>query len=375
MTAAPPIGYREGPTVLPRALLYLALALVFPGLAGAQRPTRHVYVVARGDTISSIAQRLGIPAVRIAGRNHLQAPYRLRTGQRLRLPPDVAVPTDVPGVQPAGAPTPTVTTAPRSAAPARPARPERPTARAATRPDTRAPAPTGSRGGSGTRAVPGSRWGRPRHPGQVSLVREYNGERLTVNLRRPSASALRRVRWFLRHPDGATRAMDPRLLRQLAAVSDHFGGRAVRVISGFRPFRRGQWTPHSNHNIGRAIDFRVEGVPNRVARDFCRTLPATGCGYYPRSVFIHMDTRSESAQWVDWSRPGERPRYGTERAPPPDAPASTGAAPQPATPETHDHGSADEGLDDVATEAPGLRGATPSPEDENPEPPGAVTSP
>ena len=43
---------------------------------------------------------------------------------------------------------------------------------------------------------------------------------------------------------------------------------------------------------GSAEDWRAR---NRVARDFCRTLPATGCGFYPRSVFIHMDTRSESA--------------------------------------------------------------------------------
>jgi hypothetical protein len=207
----------------------------------------------------------------------------------------------------------------------------------------------------------------------VTLVREYNSERLTVNLRRPSASVLRRMRWFLRHPNGATRAMDPRLLRQLAQVSDHFGGRALRVISGFRPFRQGQWTPHSNHNIGRAVDFRVEGVPNRVARDYCRTLPATGCGYYPRSVFIHMDTRSASAQWVDWSRPGERPRYGTERgpheaAPAPSAPSVPSTVPSsPSTPEGGE-GSADEGLDDVAHEAPTLRSATPSPDDDTPEP-------
>jgi len=35
-----------------------------------------------------------------------------------------------------------------------------------------------------------------------------------------------------------------------------------------RPQRRRQYTQHSKHNFGRAVDFRVLGVPNRVARDF-----------------------------------------------------------------------------------------------------------
>ena len=39
-------------------------------------------------------------------------------------------------------------------------------------------------------------------------------------------------------------------------------------------------------------------------------LSDTGCGYYPRSTFVHVDVRAQAAQWVDWSRPGRRPRYG-----------------------------------------------------------------
>src|SRR5262249_40692880 len=44
--------------------------------------------------------------------------------------------------------------------------------------------------------------------------------------------------------------------------------------------------------------------------DYCRSLTATGCGYYPRSTFVHVDVREPYAQWVDWSAPGQRPRYG-----------------------------------------------------------------
>jgi hypothetical protein len=158
--------------------------------------------------------------------------------------------------------------------------------------------------------------------------------------------------------------MHPRLLRQIAIVSDHFGGRTLHVVSGFRPFRRGQYTAHSNHNIGAAMDFRVEGVPNRVLRDFCRTLPQTGCGFYPRSVFVHMDVRDESATWVDWSRPGQRPMYGREDRPPTEHPHTNATATAHAdTPAPE----GDESVDEVATEVPQVRTATPAPEDDDDE--------
>ena len=78
-------------------------------------------------------------------------------------------------------------------------------------------------------------------------------------------------------------------------------------MSGFRPFTPTQFNPHSNHMHGKAIDFRVAGVPNEALRDFCRTLKNVGCGYYPNSVFVHMDVRDQSAFWIDYSKPGEAP--------------------------------------------------------------------
>jgi Bacterial protein of unknown function (DUF882) len=92
-------------------------------------------------------------------------------------------------------------------------------------------------------------------------------------------------------------------------VSDHFGSRRLEIISGFRPYTSTQYTAHSNHNIGHAMDFRVVGVPNEVLRDYCRTLKNVGVGYYPNSTFVHLDVRSSSAFWIDYSRPGEPPRY------------------------------------------------------------------
>jgi uncharacterized protein YcbK (DUF882 family) len=324
---------RREALVLP---LWLAATLVCvvtaPSRARAQDAPAgeaRVYVVESGDTLGGIAQRLGVSTVALASRNHLDPPYTLRVGRRLRLPHGVA-PEVLRGL-PHSETTAPATTNNDHASPA---------TAAADRRDARA-ALRGTQG-----------WGRPRRPGFVRFIRENNDEGLAINLRRTSRPTLRRMERFLRFSDGQQHPVHPRLLRLLAVVSDHFGGRTLRVVSGFRPFRRGQWTAHSNHNVGSAIDFRIDGVPNRALRDFCRTLVNTGCGYYPRSVFVHLDVRAESATWVDWSRPGQRPIYGREGAPPEvsQAAAVASAIAPPGV---------DEGVDDVAADNAQVRNAPP----------------
>lgn len=128
-----------------------------------------------------------------------------------------------------------------------------------------------------------------------------------------------------------------RLIEVLARISDHFGGRTVHIISGFR--HAGGYTREtSQHTQGHAIDIRVDGVPNTELRDFARTFDRVGVGYYPRSTFVHVDVRERSTYWVDWSRPGERPQYQRRgEAPPTDASADERSA-------------AGEGGDDVSDE-------------------------
>ncbi|MEI8255748.1 MAG: DUF882 domain-containing protein, partial [Deltaproteobacteria bacterium] len=332
--------------MLVRSVVPLALALATwlsaPRSARAQDASDRVYVVARGDTVSSIAQHLGVATRGLTERNHLEPPFALRIGRRLRLPDgvDVAVLRSLP-LRDSGSPH-------QSSALTAPA-----DRRRGMRQDAFVVSASG-------RAHGGRDWGRPRHPGIVRLVREFNDEGVTINLRRLTAHARRRMEQFLRFPDGRHHPMNPRLLRQVAIVSDHFGGRPLHVVSGFRPFRHGQWTAHSNHNIGAAMDFRVEGVSNRALREYCRTLPQTGCGFYPRSVFVHMDVRSESATWVDWSRPGQRPMYGREdRAPSDTVHASATAHAQPSPEEP---AGADESVDDVASDSTHVRDAPPPPD-------------
>ena len=315
-------------------MVVLAFLLATSLVAGSARAQEvddpSVHVVGRGETLSVIAARHHVSVADLAARNHLREPDALRHNQRLRLPAGAA------GIA------------------------ANPQARSGARHDD---PPMRRAGASYGRC---GRWGCPPRPGQVSMVRVATDQHIVANLRRPGRAAMLAMRRIMRSTDNRMHLIDPRLARQLAMVSDHFGGRVVEIISGFRPVRAGQYTAHSNHNIGHAIDFRIRGVPNRTLRDFCRTLPDTGCGFYPRSVFVHMDVRSSSAYWVDWSRPGERPRYGREDRPPEDRPRTparddTAAAMPPA--------GADPELDDVIADAPAVRSAAPDPGDEHDDPP------
>jgi uncharacterized protein YcbK (DUF882 family) len=150
-------------------------------------------------------------------------------------------------------------------------------------------------------------------------------------------------------PTGARLPMDPRMVALVAQVSDHFAGRTLHVVSGFRPYTPAQYTRHSNHNVGRAMDFSVEGIPNTVLRDFCRTFRNAGVGYYPNSTFVHLDVRTGKAYWIDYSHPGEAPHY--------DSPGSQQTA--------------DESAGDVEGRATPAEGGTGSPDAE----PGSTKTP
>ncbi len=102
--------------------------------------------------------------------------------------------------------------------------------------------------------------------------------------------------------------LHPRILELLQKVAERFPGQRLEIVSGQRVAR--QPGHESYHNKGQALDFRVAGVANRELAQFIRTLDNTGVGYYPNSVFVHMDTRDRKAYWIDYSRPGEKAIYG-----------------------------------------------------------------
>ncbi len=117
--------------------------------------------------------------------------------------------------------------------------------------------------------------------------------------------------------------LHPRLIQILQKISEQFPGQTIEIISGYRPRKRGGGL--SKHNIGRALDFRLQGVPNRRLYNFISGFPNTGCGYYPNSTFVHLDVRNHKTDWTDMSGPGEKARYiNRRRNPEADADAGDG---------------------------------------------------
>jgi len=104
---------------------------------------------------------------------------------------------------------------------------------------------------------------------------------------------------------GSRPRVDARLIALLADVSEHFGGRPMRVVSGWRDH---SYFEDSRHKHSQAVDFSIPGVPNTVLRDYVRRFRNCGVGYYPNSSFVHLDVREAAAYWVDYAGPGEAPR-------------------------------------------------------------------
>ncbi len=181
------------------------------------------------------------------------------------------------------------------------------------------------------------RWGKPKTPGVATLIRLHGNQKIRLRLvdyrgRVVEASRRRMAALMRSRTNGGTRRPPRRLVALLARVSDHFGGRDIYVVSGYRP-PGGHTSPNSKHTVGHAMDIRVKGVPNEVLRDYCKTFSRVGVGYYPRSHFVHLDVRDRSSYWVDWSRPGEAPMYAEpgEGPPPQIRQASTPGEPEAAT--------------------------------------------
>jgi LysM repeat protein len=147
----------------------------------------------------------------------------------------------------------------------------------------------------------------------VRFVRVWNDKTATLKLMTNSGRINKRSREILSKLAGPkrrprrTRLLHPRLLHMLQRVAERYPGQRIEIISGVRPRKKGQEL--SKHNVGRALDFRVQGIPRKELYHFVKQLPKTGAGYYPNSVFIHMDVRDRKANWTDMSGPGERAQY------------------------------------------------------------------
>ncbi|HVM66571.1 MAG TPA: DUF882 domain-containing protein [Acidimicrobiales bacterium] len=260
------------------------------------------HVVQRGHTIEAIAHRYHVSVKAIVDANHLKDPGHLKPGEVLTIPGVDA--TKKKGDKPEKGD--------KDNDKAGHDKPAHPTTTAALMP---APEPRG-------------------HFEADVVHAERLGEEFRIRVKDGHGhippSALAAFERMMRQGN-ATHPIDPRLVALVGIVSSHFGGKTLEVVSGFRAYSPTQYTPHSNHNLGRALDFRVRGVSNEVLRDFCRTLRSAGCGYYPNSSFVHLDVRETKAYWVDWSHPGEPPKYDK-----PDAGADEGTSDVPSDEDGHE---------------------------------------
>jgi len=120
----------------------------------------------------------------------------------------------------------------------------------------------------------------------------------------PSRMA-RRFRTFLRDwRTGREHAIADRLIALIGEVASHFR-KPIDVVSAYRVRAR----KTSRHRHGKAIDFRVRGVPPRVVWEYAKRFDNIGLGLYPASGFVHLDIRRRSYYWIDDAGPGQAPRY------------------------------------------------------------------
>lgn len=291
-----------------RSLRALALALCAGASLLLADPARAdvVHVVGKGQTLVAIAKRYRTTPEAIRAANGLRERQLIHPGLELTIP-GVAAPTPPKGKEKGAEKDKAKGLKPKGKDKEKDAEKE-PASKAKGAKGKEA---KGARSAAKSAPASASYAARPKKPGFVTMMR--GAEKLTAQvltkgqLNRASLPGLTKI---LRHvASDSKKAVDPRLAYLIGLVSDHFGGRTIHVVSGYRPYSKKQYTPHSNHNHGRAMDFSVDGVPNTVVRDYCRTLRDAGVGYYPNSTFVHLDVRTGKAYWIDYSGPGEAPRY------------------------------------------------------------------
>jgi uncharacterized protein YcbK (DUF882 family) len=107
---------------------------------------------------------------------------------------------------------------------------------------------------------------------------------------------------------GSRREMDPKLIGLLREVA---GGRApirVEIVSGYRSWKLNEQlrkkgrrvASHSQHSLGEAIDFRVQGMTTAQLRKAIEDAHwQGGIGYYPKSSdrFVHADA-GPKRKWI-----------------------------------------------------------------------------
>lgn len=147
-----------------------------------------------------------------------------------------------------------------------------------------------------------------RSTGEVAEVRLYDDEGV---IDEAAASRLDALLCDRRDPKNPAQvALDRRTLQLAVKAALHFHVTELQVVSAYRKPGKRREGPHAD---GRALDFKLPGVPARILASYLRTLPRVGVGVYthPKTSFVHLDDREHSFHWVDASPPG---RHWRERS-------------------------------------------------------------
>ena len=154
--------------------------------------------------------------------------------------------------------------------------------------------------------------------GEIWLNAENLAEEVKLNIYKADgtfdeASLAKLDELFRCRATGEVRAVRAELYEQLSRIYDHFGGKRVDLVSGFRFNERNS----SRHHHASAMDIRIKGVSDREMYRFAESLDTgnMGIGIYPTSGFIHVDFRAPgepSYRWTDYSGSGKK---STKRKP------------------------------------------------------------
>ncbi len=146
--------------------------------------------------------------------------------------------------------------------------------------------------------------------GHIHIRAENLAEEVEVDIYKPDGTfddaALAKLDELWRDTKvGEVRAVRPELYEQLSRIQDHYAGKTVFLVSGFRFQERDS----SRHFHASAMDIRIPGVNVYELYKYAESLDAggMGLGIYPTGGFIHFDYRAPgepSYRWTDWSGHG-----------------------------------------------------------------------
>ena len=145
--------------------------------------------------------------------------------------------------------------------------------------------------------------------GNVWLSAENLAETVKLDIYKPDGSfdeaALAKLDEVFRcTKTGEVRAVRRELYEQLSRIYDHFGGKRMVLVSGFRFVDRNS----SRHYHASAMDIKIPGVSINTLYRYAESLDGggMGIGIYPTSGFVHVDFRAPgepSFRWTDYAGP------------------------------------------------------------------------